>query len=196
MILIDQPFVSDFLVQTIKKNHFPIVATEIAKSMIHDDSLNWISEKEAIQHYKSNENTHIYSNSENAIGWVEKHLNNTELPKKIQLFKNKITFRELIKDVFPEYFFKGIPFGSLKEYPISKLQFPLIIKPAIGFFSLAVHKIDTIEEWIAVINTIEAEVETFIHSGERSPHTTTKATTNIFSIFFSDTGPLGSTFQI
>lgn len=161
MILIDQPFVSDFLVKTIKENQFPIVETEVAKSMIRDDSLNWISEEEAIQQYTSNENTRIYSNSENAIGWVEKHLKNTALPKKIQLFKNKIAFRELIKDAFPEYFFKGIPFESLKEYPISELQFPLIIKPAVGFFSLAVHKIDTIEEWLTIVNIIEVEVETF-----------------------------------
>ncbi|MBI9040968.1 ATP-grasp domain-containing protein [Lutibacter sp.] len=161
MILIDQPFASDFLVKTIKENQFPIIATEVAKSMISDESLNWISEEKAIQQYTQNDKTRIYSNSENAINWIEKHLKNTELPQKIQLFKNKITFRELIKDAFPEYFFKGIPLEKLKYFPVSELKFPLIIKPAVGFFSLAVHKIDNIEEWLAIINTIETEVETF-----------------------------------
>jgi hypothetical protein len=161
MILIDQPFVSNFLVKTIKENQFPIIATQVAKSMIHDNSLNWISEERAIQQYNSIKNTSIYTNSENAINWIEQHLKNTELPKKIQLFKNKITFRELIKDVFPEYFFKGIPLKKLKDFPVSELQFPLILKPAVGFFSLAVHKIDTVKEWVSVVNTIDAEVETF-----------------------------------
>lgn len=161
MILIDQPYVSNFLIKTIKENQFPIIATEVAKSMISDESLNWISEEKAIQQYTQNDKTRIYSNSENAINWIEKHLKNTELPQKIQLFKNKITFRELIKDAFPEYFFKGIPLEKLKYFPVSELKFPLIIKPAVGFFSLAVHKIDNIEEWLAIINTIETEVETF-----------------------------------
>jgi len=87
MILIDQPFVSNFLVKTIKENQFPIIATQVAKSMIHDNSLNWISEERAIQQYNSIKNTSIYTNSENAINWIEQHLKNTELPKKIQLFK-------------------------------------------------------------------------------------------------------------
>jgi hypothetical protein len=161
MILIDQPYVSNFLIKTIKENQFPIIATEVAKSMISDESLNWISEEKAIQQYTQNDKTRIYSNSENAINWIEKHLKNTELPQKIQLFKNKITFRELIKGAFPEYFFKGIPLVKLKYFPVSELKFPLIIKPAVGFFSLAVHKIDNIEEWLAIINNIETEVETF-----------------------------------
>jgi hypothetical protein len=161
MILIDQPYVSDFLIKTIKENQFPIVATSVAKSMISDESLNWISEKDAINQYNSNQNTRVYSNSENAINWIEQHLKNTELPKKIQLFKNKIAFRELLKDHFPEYFFKGIPINNLKDFPVAELQFPLIIKPAVGFFSLAVHKIDTVKEWTEIINGIEIEVETF-----------------------------------
>ena len=161
MILIDQPYVSDFLIKTIKENQFPIVATNVAKFMISDESLNWISEKDAINQYNSNQNTRVYSNSENAINWIEQHLKNTELPKKIQLFKNKIAFRELLKDHFPGYFFKGIPINNLKDFPVAELQFPLIIKPAVGFFSLAVHKIDTVKEWTEIINGIETEVETF-----------------------------------
>ena len=161
MILIDQPYVSNFLIKTIKENQFPIVATNAAKSMISDDSLNWISEEQAIKQYYLNKNIRIYFNSENAINWIEQHLKNTELPKKIQLFKNKIAFRELIKDHFPDYFFKGIPFNKLKDFPVSELQFPLILKPAVGFFSLAVHKIDSAEEWNEIINSIDTEVETF-----------------------------------
>lgn len=161
MILIDQPYVSNFLINTIKENQFPIVATNAAKSIITDNSLHWISEEEAIKQYKLNQNIRLYSNSENAINWIENNLSFSELPKKIQLFKNKIAFRELLKDQFPEYFFKGIPFNNLKNFPVSQLQFPLIIKPAVGFFSLAVHKIDTVKEWNEIINNIDTEVETF-----------------------------------
>ncbi len=40
MFLIDHPFVSDFLIDSIKENNFKIVATKKAKELILDNSLN------------------------------------------------------------------------------------------------------------------------------------------------------------
>jgi len=161
MILIDKPYASDFLIKTIKENNFQIIATKVAKSMVDDASLNWISEKDAITLYEKDPNLRVYTNSENSISWIEKNLSKSTLPNKIQLFKNKITFRELVKDAYPEYFFKGVKLGVLKTLKKQDLPFPIIIKPAVGFFSLAVHKIDTITEWENVITNIEEEIETF-----------------------------------
>jgi biotin carboxylase len=161
MILIDKPFASDFLIKTIKENHFPIIATKVAKSMISDNELNWISEKEAIEQFKKEPKTPLYSNSENAISWIEKNLGFSKLPNQIQLFKNKILFRELVKDAFPNYFFQGVKLADLTKLDAEVLPFPLIIKPAVGFFSLAVHKVDSIEEWNSVLNNIEQEIEDF-----------------------------------
>ena len=161
MILIDQPFASDFLIKTIKENNFQIVETSIAKEMIDDCSLNWISENEAIDIYKNRADFPIYTNSENTIGWIEKNLPFSELPAKIQLFKNKIAFRELIKDAFPNYFFKGVKFEDLKTITEASIQFPLIIKPAVGFFSLAVYKVDNWEEWASMLPKIKTEIEAF-----------------------------------
>ena len=161
MILIDQPFASDFLIKTIKENNFQIIETSIAKEMIDDCSLNWISENEAIDIYKNRADFPIYTNSENAIGWIEKNLPFSELPAKIQLFKNKIAFRELIKDAFPNYFFKGVKFEDLKTITEASIQFPLIIKPSVGFFSLAVYKVDNWEEWASTLPKIKTEIDSF-----------------------------------
>ena len=161
MLLIDKPFASDFLIKTIKENNFPIIITEASKSMISDESLNWISEKEAIDCYKKEKDLLVYSNSENAISWIEKNLSFSKLPSQIQLFKNKILFRELLKDAFPNYFFKGVKLSELPKLDITTLKFPLILKPAVGFFSLAVHKVDNASEWQTVLANIEQEIESF-----------------------------------
>lgn len=158
MILIDKPYISDYLIRTIKKNNFKIVATETARKMISDKSLNWISEKEAVQFVQKNPNSPIYSNSENIISWVEKNLNETKLPNQIQVFKNKIKFRELLQEVYPTYFFKGVKFENLETIAIHDLQFPFVIKPAIGFFSLGVHKVDEPQEWPTVLAKIKREI--------------------------------------
>jgi len=159
MILIDKPYVSEFLINTIKKNNFKIVATSIAKNMVNDNSLNWISESEAKKIFLKNPSTPIYTNSENTISWVEKNLSSSHIPGQIAVFKNKIKFREMLKDTYPNYFFKGIKFDDLDSLSLEHIPFPFIIKPAIGFFSLGVHKVDNLNEWPEVLTRIKDEIE-------------------------------------
>lgn len=158
MILIDHPYVSDFLIETIKKNQFPIVSTKAAKELISEKKLNWIDEENAIDQLMKNPNQKVYSNSENVINWVEKSLYFTELPQQISNFKNKLKLRELLQDVYPNYFFKGVAFNELDELNIESINTPFIIKPTIGFFSLGVHKVDTHQEWETVLAKIKSEV--------------------------------------
>ena len=49
MILIDKPFVSDFLINTIRDHNYKIVSTKQARELILDESLNWISEESESQ---------------------------------------------------------------------------------------------------------------------------------------------------
>jgi len=52
MYLVDKPYISDFLINTIKENHFKIVATKEAKELVKDTTLNWISEKKSDSNFK------------------------------------------------------------------------------------------------------------------------------------------------
>jgi len=159
MILIDKPYVSDFLVKTIKENNFPIVSTAAARAMISDKTLNWITEEEAKIIFKKDQETPIYTNSENTINWIQNNVTTSNLPGQIEVFKNKVKFRELIKDGFPDYFFKGVRFEELRKLNVDELKFPFIIKPAVGFFSIAVHKVDSQVEWFQILDKINAENE-------------------------------------
>ena len=159
MILIGKPYVSDFLIKTIKKNKFQLVATTEAKELISDESLNWVSETEATKIINKNPNHLIYSNSENTISWVEANLRKTKRPEQIKHFKNKVAFRELLKDVYPNYFFKGVKYEDLDAISVNDLKFPFIIKPAVGFFSLGVHKVDEPAEWNDVLTKIKTDIE-------------------------------------
>ena len=159
MILIDKPYVSDFLIETIKENNFPIVATKEAKELVTDNSLNWISEIDAKKSIENNPNQPVYSNSENSISWIEQNLNKTTLPSQINVFKNKIRFRELLEDTYPNYFFEGVKFEELDNVVVTNLKFPFIIKPAVGFFSLGVHKVDEPSEWEEVLAKIKKDID-------------------------------------
>ena len=149
MILIDNPYISDFLIKTIKENNFEIIATKEAKSLINDDSLNWISENDVKNKLLISPNPLVYTNSENSLTWIFNNLKETNLPEQIGLFKDKLKFRELTKGMFPDFLFRKIKIEDIKIVDIDELKLPFVIKPSLGFFSIGVHIIRNKSDWYA-----------------------------------------------
>lgn len=160
MIILDKPYVSDLLKNTLAKNRYSVLQNETIKSYFNFDAKDlFISSEQAAIEYNAKIHPKIYTNSENAIGWISKHLTNTELPEKINLFKNKVKFRELVKDLYPDFYFKEVPFHQLEEIKIKNTPKPFVIKPSVGFFSMGVYKVDTNEDWPEVVKQIHQEME-------------------------------------
>ncbi len=157
MILIDQPYVSDFLVKSIKENNLEIIATPEAKALISDNSLNWISENDARNKILNTPNPLVYTNSENALTWVLNNLKETKLPDQIRLFKDKFKFRELTKDLFPDFLFKKVNLDEIQALDVDELKLPFVIKPSLGFFSIGVHIVHTKSDWIAAQKELNYE---------------------------------------
>ena len=157
MFLIDKPFVSDFLINTIRDNNYKIVSTKEAKELISDESLYWISEEEAIFIIEKDPNTPIYINSENALAWIVKHLGSCTRSGQIHLFKDKIAFRELLKDSFPDFFYKTVLLEDIQKLRLDGIDFPFVIKPSLGFFSLGVHIIHTVSDWNTAKNELNSK---------------------------------------
>ncbi len=159
MFFVDNPYISDFFKITVRDNNIPIVATDIAKQSGLLSGTNIISEESAIKMARESDDLAIYTTSENAIGWIAKHLAFSNLPQKTELFKNKLQFRKMSQSLYPGFFFKGVRIEELRTLQIDTIPLPCIIKPAVGFFSMGVHKVSTAEEWAASVETILTEVE-------------------------------------
>ena len=158
MIFVDKPFVSDFLKETIRKNAFPVVKTEIARELGFNNGPNMLDEEDAIQKAESSENISIYTTSENSIGWIARHLSSTDLPEKIDLFKDKAKFRTLTKPMYPDFYFMKVHLDELENLSVENIPMPFIIKPAVGFFSMAVHKVSDPGEWEQTKKAIKSEI--------------------------------------
>ncbi|SEA97079.1 ATP-grasp domain-containing protein [Flavobacterium gillisiae] len=157
MFLIDKPFVSDFLIDTIRNNNFKIIATKVAKELVQDDSLQWIEEDEAIVLLKKNPQISIYSNSENALAWIDQNYGESELSNQLKILKNKVKFRELIKGLFPDFYFKQISIEEIQRLSDDEIRFPFVIKPAVGFFSIGVHIVENEKDWINAKSELQPE---------------------------------------
>lgn len=159
MILVDKPYVSDFVRETSKNFNLPIVDTPAARELGLDGNDPLMNEADATSWLRANPDARIYTTSENAIGWIAEHLAFTNLPEKIEVFKNKTKFRELIRPMLPDFFFQEVPFGELDSLKVDELPIPFVVKPNIGFFSLGVHKVNRADEWEAAKAALQAEVK-------------------------------------
>jgi hypothetical protein len=147
MFLIDSPFVSDFLIDTIKEHNIDVVSTNAAKELINDDTISWISEEDAIKNVRNDPKTPIYTNSENALSWIANNLGDTKRYNQVELFKDKVKFRELIKSLFPDFFFTTVKLTDVQNLSINDIAFPFVIKPSVGFFSIGVHVVKNESDW-------------------------------------------------
>ena len=147
MVLIDKPYASPFLIDTLIKNQWPVVDTPSARQVIKSEEINWIPEKEARKQILDSPAEPLYSNSENALEWVEKNLKGTPFYKYAALFKDKYKFREALRNMYPGYRFLKAKLDGLEALDENQLPYPFVIKPSIGFFSVGVYVVRNPAEW-------------------------------------------------
>lgn len=159
MFLVDKPYISDILKSTIKNCTIPVIGTEIAHQLDLYKGTKFVSEKQAIASARQQENPQLYLTSENSINWIAQHLATTPLADKINLFKDKLRFRQLISPLYPNFYFRGVYIDELRQLDFNTLPIPFIIKPSVGFFSMGVYKVTNLTEWNRCIESIFNEIE-------------------------------------
>jgi hypothetical protein len=156
MILLDKPLVSDFLKQCIRSGDIEALDTG---NVLSGEKINLLTDSQALQKIKDTPDINLHTTSENALAWVYDNLEFSGLPEKINLFKNKVLFRELISDLYPEFFFQEVKVEDLDRLNLSDLPDTFIIKPSVGFFSMGVHKVFNKNSWDDVKCKIRTELE-------------------------------------
>ena len=159
MFFVDKPYISEFFKMTIRDNGIPVVGTDGAEQSGMYSGTKIISEERAIEMVRKSDELKVYTTSENAIGWIAKHLSFSDLPGKIELFKDKLKFREMTQSLFPNFYFKEVRLEDLKILKFSELPLPFIIKPTVGFFSMGVYKVSNFEEWTHTTDLILTEID-------------------------------------
>lgn len=160
MIILEKPFVSELLIDTIVKNDITVLENSaVNESGIEEGALELITSQDAKQKYEAQEYPKIYANSENAISWVLENLPDSKLSDYIKLFKDKIAFRELLKELYPDFYFQAIEFEELKKLSCDDIKFPVVIKPAVGFLSFGVHTVKDDSELKYALSQLEKEMD-------------------------------------
>jgi len=158
MILVDRPYVSDFLKETAREHRIPVIKTPEALALGITEGPHLLDEREAVEQLKSSNLPRLYTTSENSLGWIARNLPFSDLPGRIDLFKNKVKFRRLLEPLAPEFFFREVRWEELDKLSLEGIPLPFIIKPAVGFFSMGVHKVTQTGEWDITREKLKSEI--------------------------------------
>ena len=160
MIIIEKPYVSEMLVDSIVQNDWKVLENDtINIANIEEGAFNVIDQESAKNHFSRVSYPQIYSNSENGIRWVQANLPDSKLTSYLNLFKDKSQFRKTYADLYPNFSFKEVTFEELKKTSLESLNFPLVIKPAAGFMGFGVHIIYNDSDWKSALNSLEDEIK-------------------------------------
>lgn len=157
MFLLDAPYVSDFLKQTVIDLDQPVLDTISARALVGQDGIDYIDEIALAA--RVNRGQRVYANSENALAKLMDCCCNEDLARQIEICKDKALFRETIADLHPGYVFKRAAVDDLATLDIADMPIPFIVKPARGFFSLGVHAVNDPAQWPQAVEATLAERE-------------------------------------
>lgn len=159
MVILDRPYVSTLLEDTLARLQTPVLLNRSDLALRRPGELNLMEPEDFWTRLTSVERPLLYTNSEDTLGAVLAALDRTAIGRQIRVAKDKALMRERLQPLFPDLFFARVGIDDLAAMPAKGLPFPLIIKPAVGFFSLAVVSARGPEEWDAARAHLKVEVE-------------------------------------
>lgn len=161
MVILDRPYLSDLLGGTLERLGTPVLRNDFAAEAARRFRLSLVEPRRFAREAVAQEHPRIYTNSENAIGWIARHLGASGLPGRIDLFKNKVRFRRMLESEHKGFFFAEIGLDALRLLDPRMIPKPFVVKPAVGFFSMAVRRVDSDEQWPAALAAIDGELARF-----------------------------------
>lgn len=146
MIVLDEPYVSEPLIEWLQQSQHPVLDNAMAQRLarVHG-GLNCVSAEEAIKRLDAGER--VYTNSENALSWIVENTHNESLSRAIGMFKDKARMRTELASLDPEFFFKACSVDELFNLDFETLPTSFILKPSVGFCSMGVYAIQCREDW-------------------------------------------------
>lgn len=150
MFIFDEPYISDIAIDYLVQSQQPTLLTEFSSKSL-PEGVNSLSKDQARELISNNNNSWIYTNSENSIATIVDLVGeNSPIMKKVRFFKNKFEFREATKHLFPDIDYKEILGDQIGSLTFEEIGKPFIIKPTVGFLSAGVYRVNNAEEWAEV----------------------------------------------
>lgn len=161
IIVPDAPFVSDLMSDFIKHSGIKILKNNFTDNDKRFELSETADEKQLRDYIAEGRDIAVYSNSENSLSRILKLFEGTEFAEKVGLFKDKYRFREILRQLYPDFYCKKLSRRQLEESDALSLPYPLVLKPQCGFLSLGVYPLYSPQDFENAVKAIRNEVNSF-----------------------------------
>ncbi|MEE4330412.1 MAG: ATP-grasp domain-containing protein [Wenzhouxiangella sp.] len=159
MFILDEPYVSPQLRRAVARLAAPVLDNACARRELPGVPL--VGDQDFARRYLAQNRPRLYTNSENALGWVRDYLAGSDLPAQVDMLKDKVRFRELLADLDPAYRFQEVRLDDLDVVDPTTFAGPFVAKPAVGFFSLGVQVVEEAADWPTAAERLRSAGERF-----------------------------------
>ena len=157
MIIASGPYLSPHFVNTVARNGWPVVDSGGAH-LCGMEGMEFIDPPGSGERDRTKAASKLLTSGEHALDWVSRELAGTPAEVAACLFKDKARFRRVTKSLFPEVMFRELSLEALPGFVPEQSDYPFVVKPAVGFFSIGVRMIWTPDDWAKAKVEIGAEV--------------------------------------
>jgi len=156
MIILDKPYVSALLSSSLQQLGTPVLKVGDVQ-IPEEEKLTVLGEALFFEQLEKTSAPLLF-NSENGLATLMRYLPDSKFAEWTSLFKNKAEFRRRMTKVYPSFYFREVSIQDLYEIPLETIPFPIIIKPAIGYSSVGVYRIDCMEDWYHTVEKLKGDI--------------------------------------
>ena len=120
-------------------------------------TINIINNKEAA-YYIQDKDTVVIMNWEASLSFILNNLPQQKLDR-VNAFKNKATFRELVKELYPNLFYIELTRETLPDFRFPEEVDQVVIKPSFGTTSIGIRTVDRQQEWEKAVNSVLKDID-------------------------------------
>jgi len=157
--ILDRPYVSRQLADALVELQVPTLRNRPDLEIPRAQEVNLVPAEAFFAVLAAEPRPLLYTNSEDTLAAVMGHCAGSALGRRLHAAKDKALMRELLQPLYPDLWFRRVPLAEITGLGADELRFPLVAKPAVGFFSLAVVTAATPQEWPAARETLLRAVE-------------------------------------
>lgn len=152
---ISGPVISPSLSNAIQRWNIPVYIQQ--PTPLLPETINILKNTEAA-FLIQNKDAVIIMNWEASLAFILENLPQQKL-NQVNAFKNKVSFRELVKELYPNLFYQELTRDNLQDFQLPKEVEKVVIKPSLGTASIGIRTIKGQQEWGEAVNSVLDDID-------------------------------------
>lgn len=121
------------------------------------ETINILNDTQAASSIQ-NQDTVVIINWEASLSFILDNLPQQRL-NQVNAFKNKATFRELVKELYPDLFYVELTRDTLRDFRFPKEINTVVLKPSLGTASIGIHIVHGQKEWLKAVDSVLKDID-------------------------------------